>query len=100
MLPDVEGRRLAENEWRRLGLPANWRRLKHNLTVARSRGLAEDNGDHTDGISALGFAFTDHVGDLHAISIPVPTPRFAEQKETVQAALLRVKAEILRIFGR
>lgn len=34
--------------------------------------LAEDHDDHTDGISALGIAFTDAMGDLHAVSIPFP----------------------------
>jgi len=61
--------------------------------------LAEDHDDHTEGISALGTAFTDAVGDLHAVSVPVPTPRFEQQKPTVSAALERLRADLPRVLG-
>lgn len=99
LLPDAEARKLAEDEWMRLGIapyPAEFNRV---IQTTRARGFAEDNEKHTAGISALGFAFTDLVGDLHAISVPVPTSRFPQQKELVTIALAKGKAEITRILG-
>lgn len=99
LMSDVEARKMAENEWGRLGMPPDWAGLAKALTKARASGLAEDHDDHTDGISALGFAFTDAVGDLHAVSVPVPSPRFVPQKATVTAALQRLRADLPRILG-
>lgn len=98
MLSDPEARKLAHDEWARLGDAPDLPRLTQALQAARARGLAEDNGDHTEGISALGFAFSDLAGDLHAISVPVPSSRYAVQKTTVSTALLRVKAAVAKIF--
>lgn len=98
LLSDTEARKLAEDEWVRLGLAADWPSLSKRLSKTRARGLAEDLDDHTDGICALGIAFTDPVGDLHAISVPVPTPRYEGQRDTISAALLALKAELSRMF--
>lgn len=99
LMTDAEARKLAQNEWQRLELPDDWPTLARALTRARTSGLAEDHDDHTDGISALGFAFADSAGDLHAVSIPVPSPRFAQQKATVSSALLHLRKDLTRIFG-
>lgn len=99
LMSDTEARKLAENEWDRLGLPRDWPALSKALTKARAHGLAEDHDDHTDGISALGIAFTDAMGDLHAVSIPVPTPRFEMRKANVTAALLQLRADLPRVLG-
>ncbi len=99
LLPEAEARKMAENEWNRLGVTPDWSALAKALTKARTHGLAEDHDDHTDGISALGCAFTAIAGDLHAISVPVPTPRFALQKAVVTSALLRLRSDLPRILG-
>ncbi len=99
LMSDTEARKMAQNEWDRLGQPQDWQTLAKALNKARALGLAEDHDDHTDGISALGFAFADTVGDLHAISVPVPTPRYQQQKPVVTAALLRLKADTARVLG-
>lgn len=99
LLPEDQARRLAEDEWNRTGRRPDWPGLLRVLAAARSTGLAEDRDDHTDGISALGFAFVDHAGDLNAISVPIPSPRFEEQRRAVEAALLCAKAEVKRAFG-
>lgn len=99
LLSEAEARKLAENEWDRLGLTRDWPALSRALTKARAHGLAEDHDDHTEGISALGFAFADSVGDLHAVSIPVPSPRYEQQKAAVTAALLRLKSDLPRLLG-
>ncbi len=99
LLSDKEAQQVAESEWNRLDQASEWNKLLKALTKARASGLAEDRGEHTDGISALGFAFTDTVGDLHAISIPIPTPRFEEKRSMVLAALLRLQGDTQRIVG-
>lgn len=98
LLSDAEARHLAEEEWQRLGLAPDWPALSRRLAKARQKGLAEDQDDHTDGICALGLAFMDPAGDLHAISVPVPTPRFEGQSAAVTAALLALKQELSRMF--
>lgn len=98
LLGDAEARKLAEEEWARQQIAADWPTLLRALTRTRATGLAEDQNNHTDGISALGFAFSDFAGDLHAISVPIPTPRFEDQRAAVTAALLALKADIGRIF--
>lgn len=99
LMSDPEAQRQAETEWDRLGVPRDWPGLSKALTKARAHGLAEDHDDHTEGISALGIAFTDAAGDLHAVSIPVPTPRFEQQKANVTTALLRLRADLPRVLG-
>lgn len=49
----------------------------------REGKLARDVGEHTEGISALGFGLRDTSGDIYAISVPVPSTRF----ERVQGRL-------------
>lgn len=99
LMSDAEARKMAENEWERLGQQPDWLRLSKALNIARASGLAEDHDDHTDGISALGFAFTDVVGDLHSVSVPIPSPRFEQQKAAVMAALQRLRTDLLRVLG-
>jgi DNA-binding IclR family transcriptional regulator len=98
LLPDAEAHKLAQEEWSRLAQDPDPARLSRAIGVARSTGLAEDHDDHTEGISALGLAFRDLTGTLHAISVPVPTSRYTSRKEAVVAALLRTKAEVARMF--
>ncbi|WP_341367890.1 IclR family transcriptional regulator [Yoonia sp. BS5-3] len=58
------------------------------LDDVQATGLAYDRNEHSDGISAVGFAFTDAAGDLYAISVPVPTTRFASKLSAIEKALL------------
>ena len=45
------------------------------------------------------MAFADAGGDLHAVSIPVPTPRFDQQRAVVTKALLQLRADLPRVLG-
>lgn len=54
----------------------------------RNGALARDDGEHTDGISALGFGIAQPDGQVFAISVPVPSSRFA-----------RVEAELVSVLG-
>ena len=83
---------LAAAEWGQ-GL-GNLPVLQSRLALARKLGIAEDNDDHTEGISAIGIAFRDFSGEVFAISLPIPTSRFAERRALVTSALLAVKADL------
>lgn len=61
---------------------------------ARKTGFGYDRDEHTTGISAVGFAFRDPAGDLMAISVPIPTPRFDLKITEVRAALSDARARL------
>ena len=95
ILPNAED--LARAEWG--GRGGNVLLLEARLAVARKLGFAEDNDDHTEGISAIGIAFRDLAGEVFAISVPIPTSRFADQRSAVVAAILRLKAELPMVLA-
>lgn len=95
ILPEAED--LARAEWGEKG--GNILLLDARLAVARKLGFAEDNDDHTEGISAIGIAFRDLAGEVFAISVPIPTSRFADQRSAVIAAILRLKAELAVVLA-
>ncbi|WP_299641847.1 IclR family transcriptional regulator [uncultured Ruegeria sp.] len=90
--------KLIRNEWDRNGIQGNLDEFLSELAVIREQGLAYDMDEHSAGVSAIGFSFVDWVGDLHAISIPVPTTRFSRQKATIEQALLETAANIHQTF--
>ncbi len=92
ILPEDQATALALAEWADAG--GNLPILQARLALARKLGFGEDNDDHTEGISAIGIAFRDVSGEIFAISLPIPTSRFAERRAQVTAALLAVKADL------
>ncbi|WP_050605359.1 IclR family transcriptional regulator [Ruegeria sp. 6PALISEP08] len=90
--------KLIRNEWNRNGIQRNLDEFLSELAVIREQGLAYDLDEHSAGVSAIGFSFVDWVGDLHAISIPVPTTRFSRQKATIEQALRETAANIHQTF--
>ena len=92
ILPEDAAIELAQAEWGQGS--GNLPILLARLALARKLGFAEDNNDHTEGISAIGIAFRDFSGEVFAISLPIPTSRFAERRALVTAALLAVKADL------
>jgi DNA-binding IclR family transcriptional regulator len=92
VLPEDAAMSLAQAEWGQGS--GNLPVLLARLALARKLGFAEDNDDHTEGISAIGIAFRDFGGEVFAISLPIPTSRFAERRALVTAALLAVKADL------
>jgi DNA-binding IclR family transcriptional regulator len=93
-LPEDEAIRLVRAEWERKGTEGDLSRFLEQLEKVRKTGLAYDLDDHSIGISAIGFSFRDWGGKLHAISVPMPSTRFAEVKDTVKLALLATKTAI------
>ena len=74
--------------------PANLNLLLNEIQVARIKGFAEDNDEHTEGISAIGTAFETGTGNIFAISIPLPTVRFESKKRKLAEMLLHFRSQI------
>lgn len=86
-LPLVKAKTLIDAEWARRGTPGDQDALLNDLARIREGRLGYDIGTHTQGICAVGFAFNDLAGDVHAISVPVPESRFGEVRARVETAL-------------
>ncbi len=97
-LSDDEALKLASNEWSRNGVSADVEAFLKDLNGVRKTGLAYDLDEHSGGVSAIGFAFKDWVGDLHAISVPVPSSRFPNQRKPIENALLETAANVQDTF--
>jgi IclR family acetate operon transcriptional repressor len=65
----------------------------------RRTGIALDEEEHTEGISALGTGFIDPLGRVIAISIPVPTARFKRIRTRIGAPLLQARDSIVKALG-
>ncbi|MDP3342209.1 IclR family transcriptional regulator [Frigidibacter sp.] len=87
MLPEDQARRLVEEEWKRRHIEGSWDEFSALLARVRETGLAYDIDEHTQGLSAVGGAFSDRNGEIHALSVPVPSGRFALRKAEIEAAL-------------
>ncbi|SPF78495.1 HTH-type transcriptional regulator SrpS [Pseudoprimorskyibacter insulae] len=91
---------LAREEWSRQGHPGDEASLLNELERIRRTGLAYDLDEHTQGICAVGFAFADWTGDLHSISVPVPTTRFEEIRDVVEDALRNTAGHVQRMMEK
>jgi DNA-binding IclR family transcriptional regulator len=67
------------------------------IEKVRATGLAYDLDQHTDGISAVGAAFSDRMGDLYAISIPTPSARFRKVEKKLCEDLTATMKQIERL---
>jgi DNA-binding IclR family transcriptional regulator len=65
--------------------------LLADLKVARRTGVAFDREEHTLGISAAGVVLHDPLGNVVAISVPVPTHRFQNRQALIAEKLLATK---------
>jgi DNA-binding IclR family transcriptional regulator len=62
-----------------------------DLKTARRTGVAFDREEHTLGIYAAGVALHDPLGNVVAISVPVPTHRFVNRQALIAEKLLATK---------
>lgn len=96
LMTPAEARAAAEAELR--GRPGGaLAQALARVDEVRRDGVAEDLDEHTPGISALGFAFREWGGDLHAISVPIPSMRFEACREEVTEALLRARDKVAEL---
>lgn len=73
--------------------------LLADLDRVRDAGVAYDREEFTIGISAVGAELRDAGGIVAALSIPVPTARFADQEERLVELLLATCAEVSASLG-
>lgn len=86
-LPEEDARTHILAEWERWGAEHAIEPFMEQLKIVRDDGLAFDLDDHTNGISAIGFSFCDWAGDMHAISVPVPSTRFETERHNIEKAI-------------
>ncbi len=75
------------------------RRLLEELQLVRSSGLAYDREEQSLGVAAVGTLVKDEVGLAAAITVVLPAARLPESQERIDAALLEVRADVLRALG-
>ncbi|MBR0755254.1 IclR family transcriptional regulator [Bradyrhizobium jicamae] len=79
---------------------ANRKRLMDELNDIRRTHLAYDLEEHGTGISAIGTALLDHFGRPVAVSIPVPTQRFLENRDGFAERLIGFRRRVEGILSR
>ena len=65
--------------------------LLKELATVRRAGVAFDREEHTLGICAVGVALQDPLGNPVAISVPVPSQRFADRRTLIAERLAATK---------
>ena len=69
------------------------------IEACQRAGVALDEEEHTEGISAIGTAFADPVGRMIALSIPVPTTRFKRIRSELGVQILEARKQIVATLG-
>jgi DNA-binding IclR family transcriptional regulator len=69
------------------------------LETCRRTGIAVDDQEHTEGISALGTGLIDPMGRAVALSIPVPSARFKRVRAQLGGRLLEARDRIIKALG-
>jgi len=70
--------------------------LLRDLKSVRKTGVAIDREEHTHGICAAGVATRDPLGNVVAISVPVPAQRFYKHQRHIAARLRATKEALER----
>lgn len=98
-LPKEEAQIAVTKEWDDTNTTGDMNRFMKALDQIKARGLAFDLDEHSEGISAIGFAFKDAKGDLYAISVPVPSTRFIHMRQKIERELLSTLEQINAAVG-
>lgn len=72
--------------------------LLAELRDIRSSGVAEDYGEHLEGVASFAVSVSTYLG-RGAVSVVMPVPRAAKSAEAVAEALLECKQSIERKIG-
>jgi DNA-binding IclR family transcriptional regulator len=99
-MPRDKALKLAMRDWKRRNVTPDATGLIVVLDEIDEAGIAFDTDEHTDGICAVGFSFVDWAGDLHAISVPVPSTRFARQRQLIEDEIRNTKVHVEKMMGR
>jgi DNA-binding IclR family transcriptional regulator len=70
--------------------------LLKDIKTVRKTGVAIDREEHTHGICAAGIATRDPLGNILAISVPVPAQRFYAHQKLIVDRLRATKAALER----
>lgn len=70
--------------------------LLSELSQIRAGALARDENEHTEGVSALGFAVSTQNGDVFSISVPAPSSRFKLVEAELRDCMQTAKIDFLR----
>lgn len=97
-MDDIRLAKLAQAEWRRTGQAVKIEQFLDLIKQIRHEGLAYDLDEHTIGISAIGFAFKDWTGEIHSISVPIPSSRYPASCAIVKKALHRARDQITSLI--
>lgn len=73
--------------------------LKAALDHTRGQSVAIDRQEHARGVCGIGVILRTGRSERYALSLAVPSLRFDEQLEFLQAAVLQCKAEIEAVLG-
>ena len=72
--------------------------LLAELDRVRAASVAYDREEHTEGIAAVGAAVLGSSGPVAAISIPVPTTRFAGREQRYAKAIARAAKDASQLL--
>lgn len=76
----------------------NAKQLTGHLAEIRAKGIAVDAQEHSIGICAIGIAVRDKAHQYYAISIPVPSVRFAQCRARCERALNKEREALQRVL--
>ena len=68
--------------------------LLDELAGVRESGVAYDREEHAPGVSAVATSVTDAVGTMAAVSVVMPSVRFAGSEERITEELVRTRDEV------
>jgi DNA-binding IclR family transcriptional regulator len=68
------------------------------IEEVRETGFAYDREEHASGICTVAIAAQDPFGSIFALSVPVPTQRFALLKDEIEQALQEISSELKSEF--
>jgi len=92
--------KLARAEWARSGSDVDEDAFMAVIESVRGSGLAYDLDEHTNGISAIGFAFSDWSSEIHSISVPIPSSRYEMSHKVVEEQLRKARAHLIELTSR
>ncbi len=95
LMSDDEVRSVCRGDEKFAGADSAFASFMAEIRAIRRRGVAFDENEHTDGISAVGVAFADAGGGFYAISVPAPSARFSANRVQLVRAIKRARDQIV-----